>query len=81
MSAKEKIRPQTFRDVRGAELPARFGVASEDTVEVTITPKPMKRKRITEDEIMQLVEKIRTYPVLDPDFTEDDLYDEHGLPK
>ena len=78
MTKQQKIR--TIRDVRGSELPSRFGVDPNDTVSITILPTEPMQTEVSKEKFMTLLEKIWAHPVTNPEFTQDDLYDENGLP-
>ncbi len=79
MAKQQKSR--TIRDVRGSELPQRFGVEPNEIVNITIIPTGSVQTEVSEEELMALLEKIWAHPVTNPAFTQDDLYDEHGLPR
>ena len=93
MEAKEKIPQQTIiRNVRSSDLPVKWlrqlgsGVPPEQLLDITISVVPNDTKQaITLDKtsgeaLRKLVERYQNRPLIDPHFSENDLYDEAGLP-
>ena len=78
MAKQQKSR--TIRDVRGSELPSRFGIDPDEVFNITIMPAGSVQTDASKEKFMALLEKIWAHPATNPAFTQDDLYDEHGLP-
>ena len=81
MATKER----TLR-IQSTELPAEWAeqtgieIKAGEFVTITITPSTKPRKKSAE-KLHELVERFQRHPVIDPNFSEADLYDEQGLPK
>ena len=83
MATSEKT---ILRNIRGSELPAEWArqanIDKAQTVNITIDPQPQrKRKKTSYEELMRLVERFRQRVDTTKFLSDDDLYDEHGLPK
>ena len=82
MATKEKT---VLRNIHGSELPstlaAQAGIQADQLVNLTIEPLSEPPARASDEEIQQLLDEIHS--LVDPALllTDDDLYDEHGLPK
>ena len=82
MATKEII---VLRNIRGSELPnalaTQAGIHADQLINLTIEPLSEPPARASDKEIQQLLDEIHS--LVDPALllTDDDLYDEHGLPK
>lgn len=92
METKENILRQTIiHNVRKADLPASWlkhlnlEVAPDQLLDITITPVfGVAEQRNTlakpsQAELDKLIERYQNRALLNPHFTEDDLYDDQGL--
>ena len=87
MSAKHYA---TLHNVKGEQVPPEWAkelgldIESEPDVRYDVVFKRIharKRKKAPFEQILKTVERLQAVPVINPDFTEESLYDEHGLPK
>ena len=86
METKEQtISQTTLHHVRGADLPATWaqqaGVDADQLVNVTIGLVASKGKKVRLENIMQKIDAVNA--MLDPSkvLTDNELYDDNGLPK
>lgn len=83
MNTKERTATTTLATT-GEKLPPewakRLGIQPGETVSVTITTRPARRVR-SGTPLREFVRRFQQHPLLDPSFSQDDLYDEQGLPK
>ena len=86
METKEKTRQQTIiRNVRGSELPPAWaqqaGVDADTVVDVTIDPTRQNQNNVVHEEILRRIATLHSKLDKQVIMTDDELYDERGLPK
>lgn len=75
--------------MKGNEIPKRWAKKlhidpdsdADRLFDIIVKPVDKSPKKASLDELKAMAKRLRELPDLGPNFTEDDLYDEYGLPK